>query len=703
MVMKKLINYIAQQVWNEVGVTLNEGITNEESLKATYKVVSEIIGEELAEQLIKNLLEAEEEDKKVDSKKDDTSEESVEDEPDFDSDDQKNMMTQAERDALSESLKEEVLINLGQILSEASIYDNKYAVGDKFIPLKNTADLFKMGLPPSTRIPKGPFTKIAPTDDGIEVKINNGKTVYVSAEDTGKNYIITASEKNIQSLFGKMKKGASATDINFDTDTMETAQCMGTYVNGFSILKQLNAATEETLPKVTNDVKQKFIKALGMSGDYGKPNEILSKLDTMPLGDYFLIAQLMAGMTKFTDDLNFKGAYITHKSIKAYYKATERSELVDGVKDNTADCVISNVPSSELVSKLGEGLPVEYDNTGVCTIIGTNIKFVQVSLKKAEGGAQLGKIYGFLKDKYNLLDASDVKKLALESVQLDEGIRDFLNKGANFIKSVGSKFLEKISQLGKFLSGFLKKMENGFRKSPKSAINKLEKELFKAGLHEGVLNEAKKPKIWDSFQEIGSNQKVLDKLISNVDNEMQSLVKASMSNEAFFFKGYQKLKLNAPVNKDTVAKLLTNFQSAIVLKSILGDLSGDAKALYSQMIELEKEMIYGKTTLPLYKVFGVDKDGKGTTYKQFPGSEKFVQDKLSKDLSDTVVFYLRANAQDNMYFTLSGYGLTGINETTGDLKYSQFRMGTNSTGRYSYNFEGTKELPLGKVKSALKI
>lgn len=612
---------------------------------------------------------------------------------------QKQSLTALEK----EKLKEEVLINLGQILSEASIYDNKYAVGDKFLPLKNTANLFKMGLPPSTRIPKGPFTKIAPTDDGIEVKINNGKTVYVSAEDTGKNYIITASEKNIQSLFGKMKKGASATDINFDTDTMETAQCMGVYVNGFSILKDLNSATEETLPKVTNSVKQKFIKALGMSGDYAKPNEILSKLDTMPLGDYFLIAQLMSGMTKFTDDMNFKGAYITHKNIKAYYQATERSELIDGVKDNTADCVISNVPSSELISKLNEGLPVEFDSKGVCTITGTGIKFVQVSLKKAEGGAQLGKIYGFLKDKYNLLDASDVKRLALESVQLDEGLQDFFNKGANFIKSVGSKFLQKISQLGQFLSGFLKKIEKGFRKSPKSAINKLEKELFKAGLHEGILNEAKKPKIWDSFQEIGTNQKVLDKLTSNVDNEMQSLLKASISNEAFFFKGYQKLTLKAPVNKDTVAKLLTNFQSAIVLKSILGDLNSDAKALYSKMIELEKEMIYGKTVLPLYKVFGVDKDGKGTTYKQFPGSEEFVQSKLSKDLSDTVVFYLRANAQDNMYFTLSGYGLTGINETTGDLKYSQFRMGTNSTGRYSYNFEGTKELPLGKVKSALNI
>ena len=693
--MKKLIDYIARQVWNEVGVSLKEGITEEDSLKATFKVVSELAGEEFAEQLLINLLEADEE------KKDD-SEDSVDTEPqdDFDSDDKYAMMTDIERD----KLKENLLIELGQLLSEASIYDNKYSVGDKFLPLKNTADLFKIGLPPSTRVPKGPFTKISPTDDGIEVNINSGRTVYVSADDTGKNYIITASDKNIQSLFGKMKKGASATDVNFDTDTMETAACMGLYVNGVGILKELDSAkTEDDLAKVTKSVKNRFIKALGSSGDYAKPDAILSKLDSMPLGDYFMIAQLMAGMTKFMDAVPpFKTPYLIHKNIKGYYSATERSELVDGIKDNTADCVVCNVPGSELISKLNDGLPVEYDKKGVCTIQGTNIKFLQVSLKKGKGAAQLGKIYGFLKDKYGLLDAADVKKLALESVQLDEGLRDFLNKGATFIKSLGSNLLEKISKLGSFLSGFLKKMEKGFKKSPKSDVKRLEKELFKAGLHEGILNEAKKPTIWDSFDTISKNQNVLNKLVDNVNKEMESLVKASMANSAFYFKGYSKLKLTAPVSKDDVAKLLTNFQSAIVLKSILGDLSGDAKSLYSQLVELEKEMVYGKTTLPLYKVFGLDKNGEGTAFTAYPGSETFIQDKLAKDLSDTVVFYLRANSQ-NQYFTMSAYGLSGINEVTGDLKYSQFRMGTNSTGRYSYNFEGTTELSLGKVKSALKI
>lgn len=691
----KFLDKILKEVWSDIDLQVTNGVYTEEFLTSLHKILTNNVSEEFATQYLKEL----------DKKSQETPEE--EDDERIDAKGKFAMMTQAERDKIKEKkVKESVLIELGQILSEASIYDNKYSVGDKFIALKNTADLFKMGLPSGEKVPKGPFTKIGPTEDGVEVNINKGRTVYVSSEDTGKNYIITASDGNIQSLFGKMRKGSKPTDVNFDTETMETAQCMGLYVNGFSILKELESATEETLPKVTNSIKQKFSKALGMSGDYAKPNEILSKLNTMPLGDYFLIAQLMAGMTKFMDDIppfTRGSAHLVHKSIKGYYQATERSELVDGVKDNTADCVVSNVPAAELIAKLNEGLPVEYDKKGVCTISGTNIKFLQVSLKKQEGGAQLGKIYGFLKDKYGLLDTNAVKDLALESIELNEGLRDFLNKGVTFIKGLGSKLLEKISQLGSFLLGFFKKIEKGLKKSPKSEVKKLEKELFKAGLHEGVLNEAKKPSIYDSFSEIGENQKVLDKLVSNVDSKLQELLKAAMKNPAFYYNGYEKLQLTAPVTKDTVAKLLTNFQSAIVLKNILGDLSGDAKKLYSQLIDIEKEMIYGKTTLPLYKVFGVNKDGKGTAYKQFPGSQKFVEDKLSKDLSDTTVFFLRTNAQDGKYFAMTAYGLTGINETTGDMKYSQFRMGTNSSGRYSYNFEGTQELPLGKVKSALNI
>lgn len=61
--MKKFINYIAQQVYNEVGISLKEGITSDESLSATYRVVSELVDEEFAKLYITSLLEA---DNKVD-------------------------------------------------------------------------------------------------------------------------------------------------------------------------------------------------------------------------------------------------------------------------------------------------------------------------------------------------------------------------------------------------------------------------------------------------------------------------------------------------------------------------------------------------------------------------------------------------------------------------------------------------------------
>ena len=94
MVMKKLFNYIAQKVWNEVGISLNEGITSEESLVATYKVISELVDDEFAEAYITSLLE-------VDGVK--GNEPEVGDEKELE-DEKYGMMTQAEKDAQKKKL-----------------------------------------------------------------------------------------------------------------------------------------------------------------------------------------------------------------------------------------------------------------------------------------------------------------------------------------------------------------------------------------------------------------------------------------------------------------------------------------------------------------------------------------------------------------------------------------------------------------------
>lgn len=63
MVMDKYINYILKQIYQEVGISIKEGITQEEILKATYKIMSELENEQVAEHLIRNLLEAKDDDK----------------------------------------------------------------------------------------------------------------------------------------------------------------------------------------------------------------------------------------------------------------------------------------------------------------------------------------------------------------------------------------------------------------------------------------------------------------------------------------------------------------------------------------------------------------------------------------------------------------------------------------------------------------
>jgi hypothetical protein len=606
---------------------------------------------------------------------------------------------------LKEAKNIEMINRIGEILSEASIFDSKYEEGSKFLALSSTKQILDKALPAGAKTPKGPFTKKAAQKKFIEVPIGKGPTVFVHADDTKKLYKITASANQFKSMFGKMKKGAGQGDINWNTDTLETAACFGLFVNGVSILETLNSTkSQDDLPKAIANIRQKVNKAISSSGEYSAADKIQSKLETMPITDWYILAQLMAGMTQFTDKVpKFSPKYLILKGIRDYYKATERSELVSGVKDNTADAVVCNVPPDELISALNSGRVVKYSSKGICSMNGGKIKFIQLSLKKGKDSAQLGKIYGFLKDKYNLLDAQDVLDLAIS-----EGFSDFFKKGKEFIKSVGGGLLKKITDLSKMIYGFNKKIISNLRRVPKESVANLEKQLQKAGLNTNLkesinnLSEARKQSMWDSFGKIGAEQKLLDVVVDNTNKELVKLKKAANKNNAFYYEGYEKLKIKAPIGKDAVAKLLTNFQSAIVLQNLFGDLSADAKKLYSQMVEIEKEMIYGKTTLPLYKVYGVSKDGGGEAFEMYPGATEYIKEKTSKNMKDVVVFFLKSSKQ-KYYFTLSGYGLSGISEKTGDLKYSQFRMGTNSSGQYSYNFEGTQEMPLGAVKKSLNI
>ena len=210
MFMKKLIDYIAKKVWNEVGISLHEGISNEESLKATYKVVSEIVGDEIAEQLITNLLEAkgdakidpeteveyetEKGDKKkttyknaISSKKDspqykaadklrkEKDSDKEDDNDKFSKADKTQMMTQAEKDAQAKSKK----VN-SKPEKSSKISDNVYGTsGEGDTDVKN--DMFKYGF---SGYQKGTGKRPAPGSAGSAFnEIVSGEGIHMLGEN----------------------------------------------------------------------------------------------------------------------------------------------------------------------------------------------------------------------------------------------------------------------------------------------------------------------------------------------------------------------------------------------------------------------------------------------------------------------------------------------------------------------------------------
>ena len=601
---------------------------------------------------------------------------------------------------------QEIIIGLGKILSEASIFDDKYAFGTKFLSLTGTGQLFAKGLPAGEKIPKGPFMKVSETDKVVEVRVGGNITVYVEAEDTKKTYKITASKNAFQSMFGKMKKGADANAINWKDTTLETAACLGLYIDGNKMLSDLIAAKEQDdLPNVITSLKSLVSSALSNGQNYAAASGISSKLNTMPLSDWLLIGGLAAGMTKFKEAAVKFNPNIIHKDIGQYYAATERSDLIDGVKPNTADVIVASVPSKELIDAIKTD-PVEYNKDGVCLIKSKGIKFIQVSLKKGEGKAQLGKIYSYIKDKYHLMSNDDILKMAISEGLVNEGLKSFFDKGMDFIKGIGSAFLEKLASVGKYIGSVANSIRSGLNsKGASKEVSKLGAQLKKAGLKgkisETVLRE-KKETMYDSFGQISQDPNLLKVLITNVNTKLSELQKSAASNPGFYYAGVSALSVPKSATVDDVGKLISNFQTTIVLKKLVDKTKKSTTELYKRMVEVEKEMIYGKTSLPIYKVYGLDIKGGGKAYEKYPGSETFIEDKLGLDTSDTVILYLQCNASGN-YLTMNSYGLAGLDSKSGSLLYSKYRMGTNASGRYSYNFEGTQEVAIDKVKKSLGI
>ena len=140
------------------------------------------------------------------------------------------------------------------------------------------------------------------------------------------------------------------------------------------------------------------------------------------------------------------------------------------------------------------------------------------------------------------------------------------------------------------------------------------------------------------------------------------------------------------IDIDTVSKLLSNSYSISCVNSILG--SANPKDVIDSVVDMHKEVYFGKTSLPLYKVYG---KSSGPSYEYLGTAEDFSKKKKEK-LSQVQfpVAGLRLNPQNNRYLNIDFFVVSDVSED--EIYYTQFRTGTNASGRFSFNFEGTKKI-----------
>tara|TARA_A100001201_G_scaffold100187_2_gene86185 strand:- start:502 stop:2550 length:2049 start_codon:yes stop_codon:yes gene_type:complete len=609
------------------------------------------------------------------------------------------------------------IISDDKLLTEASVFDDKYTVGTEFIAIKNTDDLFKKG---GVTPPKGPFFKSSPVDNAIEVNIGAGVTFFIkSGNDV---YKITGPKGKLGSMFGKVQKGKSGSMVKWDENTLESAACTGLYFDAISHYNKINN------PNVTlNDQKAAIAAFEGALGaESAGASGLKGKLTTIP--DLLQALQLAIGVQKFAEAHGCKGWNFIHKSINKFYSAGYGNENLDskGFKDNTADTIITKSNPATLIANIAKD-KVTFDSSGKCTTESGD-EFYQISNKKSDGGAQLGRIVKSFRDMYGTKTPEDTWRLQLTNevikygdsiFMLNEGLGDYFKQGLKFIKNTFTTLIDKVkSKVSNFSKNIVKKLSARYSK-PSPKLDKFMKSRFDRGVRQ--LKEARKKYTYSEYAKMCSqlalqgNMSELKALHNMASSEWNNLKKLLDKPDDGIdgTKQSRAPELRKPSSIDEGAKyalkLMINFMAYEHITAMLKSESGtvkDVSKVLEEFVELEKEMYFGRTELPLFKVYGTDPSGKA--YEFLKSGKEFREDRLkAMEMKDAVKDgkYIPGIVVDSSIVPRGGHAavkvwvLHSINETGTNYTQVDMRSGAENTLAFSVSGGSIKpgRLVLGKI------
>ena len=453
--------------------------------------------------------------------------------------------------------------------------------------------------------------------------------------------------------------------------------------------------------------------------------------------------ELIGGDMKKIPNVNWGNVKVLHNSIEEYYKATPK-KYAEGAKKNTADMVLV---TKGTVSSLLNALPdsdMNWTDDGKITIDGTDIEFIQVSLKKGQDAARIGKLSSLINQIYGqqamrpsqLIPQEKQGTLEdfFEEIQyVEEGLKDIFGKAVGLIKLGTTNLL-------KFAKNIFTKIKNSLlkvalritktitrdksHKSSAKLINLMGNTLSENVITEGkvlppvkinapMLKEMKVLKNEIIAKDLANKEyKEMLKNVNTVNSQKEGAIVVTNkgTNPILEMDNFKRAadevlskKVGDTITRENInpaLKLVVNYASYRTFNTIILDILKNIKsyntiteALVGLNAKLRAEAIFGKTALPLYIVYGM---GGGAQYKhtknEFESSTKTDIVKLGETIDVPYMYLSIAKSSKNpTYNAIYAYVLVGsVNQNDMILpEYLMLQFINRSGSDWSYKIDAS--------------
>jgi len=445
--------------------------------------------------------------------------------------------------------------------------------------------------------------------------------------------------------------------------------------------------------------------------------------------------ELIGGDMKNIPNVNWGSVQVLHKSIDKYYKNTPK-KYAEGAKANTADMVLITKGTVDSLLKALPNADMSWDTNGKVKIDGTDIEFIQVSLKKGQESARIGKLSSLINQIYGQQAMRPSQLVSEDIQQLEEGLRAIFGKTVELIKLGASKLMD-------FAKKVLTKLRNTLLKSAikitktitrdkahKSSSN-LVKLLGGGNLLENYIAEKVLPPVTINAPLLKEMKilkgEIIAKDLANKEYDtllrnVQAINKAKEGSVVVGNKGTSptlemnnfKAAADEVLSKtigDTITreninpalKLVVNYASYrtfnTILEGILSNISSYNKisdSLVGLNAKLRAEAVFGKTQLPLWIVYGL---GGGAHYKhtkdEFESSTKEDILKLGESMDVPYMYISIAKSSKNpTYNAIYAYLLVGAVNQNDQLQpeYLMLQFINRSGSDWSYKIDASSSV-----------